>query len=79
MFWLGLQPGTGISFEQSSYKVLEDVGVENLALCVCIDINVGLMLVERTVRLRTLSGTAQGEYILDAMLSRKCMVYNRCL
>ena len=49
---------TVISFEHPTYKVLEDVGIENLALRLCI--NVMALSFERTVRLLTVPGTAQG-------------------
>ena len=47
-----------INFEQSSYEVLEDVALDNFALLVCIRISD--LIKGRTVRLTTVSGTAQG-------------------
>ena len=52
-----MHPGV-FSFEQSSYEVREDVGRDNLAARVCF--NVFGLNEERTVRLTTVSGTAQG-------------------
>lgn len=55
-----------VSFEQSSYEVLEDVGLDNLALRVCISILQTGPVEERTVRLKTVSGTAQGLYYISS-------------
>ena len=47
-----------IQFEEPSYEVIEDVGLNNLALRVCF--NISNLNSERTVRLMTVSGSAQG-------------------
>ncbi len=49
---------TVIEFEQPSYEILEDVGLNNFALRVCI--NIFNLTTERSVKLSTLSGTARG-------------------
>ena len=47
------------SFVQSSYEVLENVGLDNVPLIVCI--NIFDLNKERTVKITTVSGTAQGK------------------
>ena len=47
-----------VEFEQPVYEVLEDIGLENLALRVCF--NIYNLSSERSVRLRTVQGTAKG-------------------
>lgn len=56
---------TVIEFEQSSYEVLEDIGLHNFALRVCI--NIFNLTSERIVRLSTISGTAQGNHCMYAV------------
>ena len=49
---------TFVTFEQPVYEVLEDIGVDNLALRVCI--NISNLTVERPLRFMTMSRTAKG-------------------
>lgn len=47
-----------IEFEQSSYEIFEDIGLDNFAVRVCLDTS--NLISERTVRISTSPGTAQG-------------------
>ena len=47
-----------IEFEQPSFDVLEDIGLDNLALRVCI--NIFNLMEDRTITFFTTPGTAEG-------------------
>ena len=49
---------TDIQFAQSSYEILEDIGSDDSALRVCLIVS--QLASERSVRILTVSGTAQG-------------------
>lgn len=51
-----------IEFEQPSYDILEDIGLDHLALLVCISIS--NLMDDRTITFLTTSGTAEGCLLL---------------
>lgn len=69
---LPIQGADVIVFEQFTYEVHEEVGQDDHALRVCIDIME--LSAERTVTLVTSPATAQGEYYVAIMMPNQPLV-----
>ena len=56
----------GIEFQQSIYQVIEDIGLDNLALRICF--NVSNLNSARNVSLSTSSRTAEGKINIESQM-----------